>query len=1145
MNRKCFHALLIFSLCGGVAEATRRPQDLQSLSIGAPIERKLSGGQTHAYRIALSAGQFALAQVEQRGVNVALTANAPDGKEFAIVDLRWGNEGVESLAILADRSGEYILKVTSKHPRAASGLYEAKISELRAATEQDRARVKAQTISYEARALSLEASPDAKRKAAQLYEEAALLWRRIPEPLWESALLWRLGRLHIDLTEFRQAKDYFSRAVISWKTVDDRRGEVTAQNGVCEALHYLGDMKGKAECLDALIPIYRELGARMEEAKVVSNKAVTFNSLGDYQAALQSAQQALRIFREEGDRVQESFALNTLGQIYRSLNEQQLALDHYERALAIRREGTDKRLLGLTLGDIGVTYYELGDFTRAIDYFKQAIAISEELGDRRTKAIRLGSLGMIWRRMGEMTKALDAQTQSLALAREVGDRQAEGQTLISMGELHLLLGEKEKARDDLTRALELSRGAGDPVCEAAILIIMGNMASDGGDWPQAINLLQQSLSLARKTGDIQRERNALVALAQTERKQNNLSKALDYHEKALDLTESIRAKILRQELRASFLASRQAEYELYTNLLMQLHQQQPDGGHAAAAFGISERGRARSLLETLAEARADIRQGVDASLLAQERKLADQIRLKEQQRAQLAGISRAAKQTEALVEEIGDLLSEYQSLQGHIRASSPRFAALTQPQPVTAAEIQTEYLDSNTVLLEFALGDERSWLWAITPNAIISYALPPRAQIETSARKIYEMLTARQPKKNLTESQRQALIAEADTNFRTEAAALSRMLFGAVASKLRQEWKDKRLAIVASGALEYAPFAALPLPEPEIQSDGGDGATGRRGDGATRREEDRATGRIGEPLPVAGSPRRPVAFVPLIVDHEIVNLPSASTLALIRQETAGRQTAPKMLAALADPVFEASDPRLATVRIKASSNGLIASVRSAESSSAPSTLPSELARSARSFHRDGFGRLVFSNEEAESITGFAPKGSTLKATGFEANRKLVASGELGRYRIVHFATHGLINSEHPELSGLVLSLVDENGKPQDGFLRMHEIYNLRLPAELVVLSACQTALGQEIKGEGLVGLTRGFMYAGAERVVASLWQVDDQATAQLMQFFYRGMFKENLRPAAALRAAQIEMSRSSRWSEPYYWAGFVMQGEWR
>jgi CHAT domain-containing protein len=253
----------------------------------------------------------------------------------------------------------------------------------------------------------------------------------------------------------------------------------------------------------------------------------------------------------------------------------------------------------------------------------------------------------------------------------------------------------------------------------------------------------------------------------------------------------------------------------------------------------------------------------------------------------------------------------------------------------------------------------------------------------------------------------------------------------------------------------------------------------------------------------------------------------------------------KTLATLADPVFETNDPRLAATRKKASSNGLTASVRSAESAPSSSPLTPELARSARSFHRDGFSRLIFSNEEAEFITGLAPKGSTLKATGFEANRQLAASGELGQYRIVHFATHGLINSEHPELSGLVLSLLDENGKPQDGFLRTHEIFNLQLPADLVVLSACQTALGKEIKGEGLVGLTRGFMYAGAERVVASLWQVDDQATAELMKRFYHGMLKENLRPVAALRAAQIEMLKSSRWSSPYYWAGFVIQGEWK
>src|SRR5262249_42265471 len=142
----------------------------------------------------------------------------------------------------------------------------------------------------------------------------------------------------------------------------------------------------------------------------------------------------------------------------------------------------------------------------------------------------------------------------------------------------------------------------------------------------------------------------------------------------------------------------------------------------------------------------------------------------------------------------------------------------------------------------------------------------------------------------------------------------------------------------------------------------------------------------------------------------------------------------------------------------------------------------------------------------------------------------------------HFATHGLLNSERPELSGLVLSLVDENGTPQDGFFGLDEIYNLKLNADLVVLSACDTALGKEVKGEGLVGLTRGFMNAGAPRVVASLWSVDDRATAQLMKRFYRGMLSEGMRPAAALRAAQLSLLNERGWSAPYYWAAFTLQG---
>jgi CHAT domain-containing protein len=212
------------------------------------------------------------------------------------------------------------------------------------------------------------------------------------------------------------------------------------------------------------------------------------------------------------------------------------------------------------------------------------------------------------------------------------------------------------------------------------------------------------------------------------------------------------------------------------------------------------------------------------------------------------------------------------------------------------------------------------------------------------------------------------------------------------------------------------------------------------------------------------------------------------------------------------------------------------------------TEPSSLAYTKRSSAESGladFVRLRFSRQEADEITRLAAGGENLKALDFTASRPTVTRPETGQYRFVHFATHGLINSQHPELSGIVLSLVDEQGRSQNGFLRLYDIYNLRLGADLVVLSACQTALGKEIKGAGLVGLTRGFMYAGAPRVVASLWQIDDRPTAELMKRFYQGMLAARFRPAAALKAAQVSMWKEKRWQTPYHWAAFTFQGEWK
>jgi CHAT domain-containing protein len=190
-------------------------------------------------------------------------------------------------------------------------------------------------------------------------------------------------------------------------------------------------------------------------------------------------------------------------------------------------------------------------------------------------------------------------------------------------------------------------------------------------------------------------------------------------------------------------------------------------------------------------------------------------------------------------------------------------------------------------------------------------------------------------------------------------------------------------------------------------------------------------------------------------------------------------------------------------------------------------------------------RLPFTRQEADRIMKLASTKNSLEALDFRASLATATSPELGRYRYLHFATHGYLDSEHPELSAIVLSLVDRNGQPEAGFLRANDIYNLKLPADLVVLSACETGLGKEIRGEGIVGLTRGFMYAGVPRVIVSLWSVNDRATEELMAAFYQKLLKDKLPPAEALRQAQIAMLRSGRWSSPYYWAAFVQQGEWR
>jgi CHAT domain-containing protein len=469
---------------------------------------------------------------------------------------------------------------------------------------------------------------------------------------------------------------------------------------------------------------------------------------------------------------------------------------------------------------------------------------------------------------------------------------------------------------------------------------------------------------------------------------------------------------------------------------------------------------------------------------------------KERAATKLAGLV-SSEQIASIGKEIEAARKELTQLDGLIKEADPKFEILVRPQSASLASIQQQ-LDPDSVLLEYSLGNPRSYVWAVTSNSIDGFQLPARNQIEAAANRITKSLDARnQTINDETSTQGERRRDQANKDFERASAELSELVIRPLAPLLG----NKRLVIVADGALQRVSFAALPLPRAGAQQQ-----------------------------------RR------LIEDHEIVYEPSASVLALQRRELENRKPAARAVAVLADPVFDKDDSRVASAlpRTNPPRNG---SKSNGNTGPEIATQKRDVSRALEDIGLERFPRLSSSAYEAQRIMAVAPKGDNKEALDFDASRETATSSELSNYRVVHFATHAVVNYEHPELSGIVFSLVDRTGQPQDGYLRLHDIYNLNLPADLVVLSACQTGVGKEIKGEGLIALTRGFMYAGAARVVASLWKVDDAVTASLMAEFYKQMFVSGQRPAAALRSAQMTLAKTKR--PPADWAGFVLQGEWK
>ncbi|MEM7351955.1 MAG: CHAT domain-containing tetratricopeptide repeat protein [Acidobacteriota bacterium] len=1104
-------ALVAVALMPPLAAASGVSGD-QPLEIGVPVAAELGAGQSHVYIADLTAGAWSWT-VEQQDVDVEIEIATAEGENLGVVDSPLDRRGIERFVVVAE-ARSYRATVRAREPVAPPGRYEIRVAAQPRQTAEDRRRLAALRASFEAGKHYAQGTTVGRRLAAEHYEAAADHWRSVGEVAGEARATYCLAVLLRLLDENARALAVSRQAWRLWQSLDEPFWAANSLTEMGLNQWLVGDGEAAAELFGQALEIHRRLGEPFGEGVARSNLCLLHLTRGELRPGLDCYLRALPLLQGAQAAEPEATARSNVGRVYNLLGEPEAAREQYDAALALMRSIGDLKGEARTLNNLGVLLRSMGQPQDALAHYTQALDVFLRLEDRRWQARVLNNIGLVYLGLGEPQRAISHLRQALALRRELGDGKGEATTLSNLGLAHSRSGEDQEALDLQRQALALRRASNDRRGEAVVLHRLGQVEAATGDAAAASATFEQALEILRTLADrstqaivLRRLGEARLTLGQSEAGLENLGQALAMARAAghqSSEAETLYALARAEHRQGRFAASREsieAALEIVETLRTRI-----SSPELRAAYS--------SMQHRAYELQIDLLMGDDqpasspdpaAAFLAAERARARSLlemlnesgadirrgvdrQLLAQRNALLRRLSAKAEialEKGAPAAEQQAILRQLDTVEARIRQTSPGYSALTQPVALDVAGAMG-LLDADTVLLSFSLGEARSFVWALDIEGWRSFELTGRGEIERAVRRFHDQLS----RFDVAARRDQARSAD----------ELSRLLLRPIADVLQR----RRLAIIADGALHYLPFGALPLPVAE-------------GPGSSR-------------------------GAAVLEQHEVVYLPSASTLAAQRRLVAGRHPATRQLAIFADPVFARHDARVGR-SAAAAGKPRVANVAPTHGfatrggKTTPGSFSGEMPTAT-------FERLPATRREAQAILELAPPGDVLKAFDFDASREQVLTAGLGDYRILHFATHGVFDGDHPMSSSLALSLVEASGRPQPGLLGLQDIYNLDLAAELVVLSGCRTALGREMRGEGLVGLARGFLYAGTPRLVASLWQVEDRATAELMQRFYRGLWRESLPPAAALRQAQLSIRQERRWRDPYFWAGFVLIGDW-
>lgn len=1122
-RRRLFLVEVVAIVALGLVESGLRASQSGDLQIGVPATVRTTAGTPALVTFSADAGDFIHIQIESSTrVREAAIADAAQTAVTAYPRIQ-GGRGAQ-VVLSAPAGGRFTLRLTTEGSEGLTSDVIVRLVARRKPQPEDSLRLDAARLLVEAQQRAAAATADARRGALDLMMQSMRASEAAKDPIGLGDTWNRIGQLHYTLNEYARSVEAHDKAATYFESIGDLRSKAEALGNAGTAYRMLGNLPKARELQEAVLAIARTTGDRRGEAftlhnlgaveysvgnfaeaiahyerslqlkrelgeigstaVTLSNLATTYSRMGDAARSAERRREALAIHRATGDKGGAAFDLMAIGIELAARGQIDEGLQHLEEALSIFRAQSNPLGEAQVLHNTATVYEAARDAETAMRLYEEALPLRRKVGDPATLSTTLMRLGGLHLRQGATDKAAAELEEALVLKKRAADRYGEAYVAGHLALLHDRRGDKQRALEFAEQSLELSRAVSDPIGEATALHYLGIILAHANDKTAALDRLQQALVLRQRLRARTAEASTRLEIARIQRELGRLADARATLEPAIATVESLRGGVANPDLRTTFFAGFHEYFEIMVDLLMQEHRLHPASGLDRLALDFSERARARRLLDTLAEATIDPRRGADPDLLNAEARLTREIENTEAAIVRLlaAGHRNAVTSAEA---RLADQLRELQELRGRIRRANPAYASLRFPEPVPVARLQREMLGPDTALLEFMLGTDRSYLWVVTSDAVRSFELPASGQIERLARTLDNLLLARQ--QGATSSARRTdrgAVRRADAQQRVMARQLGELLFKDV------HWPVglTRLVFVADGELNTVPFAALRVP------------TGR-----------------GDAM--------------LVERYEVVQLPSLAALAEIRRNTRGVAMTAPTVAVIADPVFDRDDPRLA----RRSSPPVRSAAR--ETAAIRPTPRGPIEAYGR------FERLRFSRAEAQAIAALWPRRSVV-ALDFAASRDTLAKEPFRSANVLHLATHAVVHPVHPELTGIVLSLVAPDGSVQDGFLRLGDLYNLDVDADLVVLSACETAVGTEIHGEGLQAMSRGFMYAGARRVVATLWQVDDRATSVFMDRFYTALLRERRSPGAALRSAMLSMSRDPRWSSPYYWAGFTLQGDW-